>query len=412
MNPGRGWAPALVASWQRPQPDALARVLQPLSWLYRALAAGQRALFASGLRSSQRAPRPLIVVGNLLVGGAGKTPTVIALVELLRQLGYTPGVVSRGYGRADRTTRIVDAASSADAGGRRAAADPPAHARAGGSGRATHRRGALLCRAHPELDVLVADDGLQHLALARDAQLIVFDERGVGNGLLLPAGPLREPLPRALPERTLVIYNAPQPSTALPGFVVRRSLAGVVELAGWWQGQRADPQGWQALARSSRRGLRGHRGAATILLHAAGARPGLRAAGVARPRRLQPLAVARRHARRRGDRERRRQDPPRARGPHAGVGGAARLRFRRRGRPGPEALAAASDMTLDHRLIDLLVCPLCKGPLRAEHPPGEPLRELVCPVDRLAFPVRDGIAVMLESEARALDAPSAPSPLE
>ena len=66
-------------------------------------------------------------------------------------------------------------------------------------------------------------------------------------------------------------------------------------------------------------------------------------------------------------------------------------------------------MTIDHRLIDLLVCPLCKGPLRAEHPPGEPLRELVCPADRLAFPIRDGIPVMLESEARALDAPSAPS---
>jgi uncharacterized protein YbaR (Trm112 family) len=67
---------------------------------------------------------------------------------------------------------------------------------------------------------------------------------------------------------------------------------------------------------------------------------------------------------------------------------------------------------MDHRLIDLLVCPLCKGPLRAERTPGEPLRELVCPADRLAFPVRDGIAVMLESEARPLDAPTAPSPIE
>jgi len=69
-------------------------------------------------------------------------------------------------------------------------------------------------------------------------------------------------------------------------------------------------------------------------------------------------------------------------------------------------------MTLDHRLIDMLVCPLCKGPLRAERTAGEPLRELVCPVDRLAFPVRDGIAVMLESEARSLDTPGVPSPLE
>jgi tetraacyldisaccharide 4'-kinase len=104
-----------------------------------------------------------------------------------------------------------------------------------------------LCAAQPSIDVLVADDGLQHLALARDAQLIVFDERGAGNGLLLPAGPLREPLPRVVPERTLVLYNAPQPTTALPGFTVHRALAGVIELSRWWQGERADRNSWQAL---------------------------------------------------------------------------------------------------------------------------------------------------------------------
>jgi len=247
MNPGRGWAAALVASWQQPQPDALARVLQPLSWLYRALAAGQRALYASGLRANQRAPRPLIVVGNLLVGGAGKTPTVIALVESLRHHGYTPGVVSRGYGRGDCSTRVVTAKSSAEQVG-----DEPLliHLRARAPVAVALQRidaARALCDAHPRLDVLVADDGLQHLALARDAQLIVFDERGAGNGLLLPAGPLREPLPHVVPERTLVIYNAAQPSTLLPGSVVRRSLAGVVNLADWWQGKPADPRGWPAL---------------------------------------------------------------------------------------------------------------------------------------------------------------------
>jgi tetraacyldisaccharide 4'-kinase len=247
MNPGRGWATTLAASWQRPQPDVLARALQPLSWLYGALTAAQRSLYASGLRSSQRPPRPLIVVGNLLVGGAGKTPTVIALVALLRRLGHRPGVVSRGYGRADRSTRLVDASSSADQVG-----DEPLliYLRAQVPVAVAAQRidaARLLCQEHVDVDVLVADDGLQHLALARDAQLIVFDERGAGNGLLLPAGPLREALPRELPERTLVIYNASQPSTALPGFVVSRSLAGVIDLARWWQGQRAEPQGWQAL---------------------------------------------------------------------------------------------------------------------------------------------------------------------
>src|SRR5262245_54142579 len=240
MDAGGGLAPMLAASWRRPQPDALARALQPLSWLYRALAAGHRALYCSGLRATERAPRPLIVVGNLLVGGAGKTPTVIALVALLRQLGHTPGVVSRGYGRADDATRLVDANSAAAAVG-----DEPLliHLRARAPVAVAARRidaARALCQAHPEVDVLVADDGLQHLALARDGQLIVFDERGVGNGLLLPAGPLREPLPQVLPKRTLVLYNAPRPTTALPGSVIRRSLAGAVALSRWWQGERAD----------------------------------------------------------------------------------------------------------------------------------------------------------------------------
>ncbi|HEX6018266.1 MAG TPA: tetraacyldisaccharide 4'-kinase, partial [Burkholderiaceae bacterium] len=173
--------------------------------------------------------------------------TVIALVHALRRLGRTPGVVSRGYGRNDRSPRLVDDRSRAEQVG-----DEPLliHLRArvpvAVAADRLHAARAL-CEAHPELDVLIADDGLQHLGLARDAQLIVFDERGAGNGLLLPAGPLREPLPRALPQRTLVVYNAAQPSTALPGHLARRALAGVVELRRWWDGERADPQGWQAL---------------------------------------------------------------------------------------------------------------------------------------------------------------------
>jgi len=238
---------ALLASWQRPRPDALARVLQPLSWLYGALAAGRRALYAGGLCATREAPRPLIVVGNLVAGGAGKTPTVIALAAALRGLGRTPGVVSRGHGRSDRATRLVDAASDVDRVG-----DEPLliHLRARVPVAVASRRidaARALCDAHPEVDVLIADDGLQHLALARDAQVIVFDERGVGNGLLLPAGPLREPLPRSVPERTLVVYNAPGPSTPWPGHVVQRTLTGVVALADWWRGAAADATGWQAL---------------------------------------------------------------------------------------------------------------------------------------------------------------------
>jgi tetraacyldisaccharide 4'-kinase len=112
--------------------------------------------------------------------------------------------------------------------------------------------------------VVVCDDGLQHLRLARDAQVLVFDERGAGNGWLLPAGPLREALPAQVPARTAVLYNATGPSTRLPGHLARRSLAGAVALEHWWQGAQVTAQ---TLA-----SLRG--------------RPVLAAAGIARPQRF------------------------------------------------------------------------------------------------------------------------------
>ena len=150
---------------------------------------------------------PVVVVGNVTVGGTGKTPTVIALVEALRAAGFKPGVVSRGYG-----ARVRDA----DAG----------HARLGGDVSAAtsrlliaRRTGApvwvcpdrvaaaqALCAAHREVDVIVSDDGLQHYRLARDAELVVFDHRLGGNGFLLPAGPLREPLSR---RRDATLINDP-----------------------------------------------------------------------------------------------------------------------------------------------------------------------------------------------------------
>jgi tetraacyldisaccharide 4'-kinase len=92
-----------------------------------------------------------------------------------------------------------------------------------------------LCAMHPEVDVLVSDDGLQHHALARAAELIVFDARGAGNGLRLPAGPLRAALPAALPEGTWVLYNAEQPTTRLPGTVVHARAGQALSLASWWQ---------------------------------------------------------------------------------------------------------------------------------------------------------------------------------
>ncbi|MFO1221010.1 MAG: tetraacyldisaccharide 4'-kinase [Burkholderiaceae bacterium] len=247
MSSTQTWRETLLAHWQRPHPSLLCRALQPLSWLYAALAAADRASVAAGLRAHERAPRPLIVVGNLVAGGAGKTPTVIALAELLRASGHRPGVISRGYGRRSRELQILRRDSTAaDAG------DEPLliHLRARVPVAVAERRidaARALCAHDAAIDVLLADDGLQHHALARDVQVIVFDQRGAGNGLMLPAGPLREPLPARVPADSLVLYTDGAPSTPLAGFCAERALAGAVLLDGWWRGEPASLPALHAL---------------------------------------------------------------------------------------------------------------------------------------------------------------------
>lgn len=194
---------------------------------------------------ARAAPVPVIVVGNIVVGGAGKTPTVIALVQALQEAGHRPGVLSRGHGRVGSEMREVAPDSAASLVG-----DEPLliHRRTGVPVWVDRDRlaaAAALCAHHPEVNVLVCDDGLQHHALARVADVVVFDDRGVGNGLLLPAGPLRQPLPTTLPARTWVLYTGTQASTALPGGMAARSLGRLWPLADWWKGR---AQGSRALA--------------------------------------------------------------------------------------------------------------------------------------------------------------------
>jgi tetraacyldisaccharide 4'-kinase len=214
----------------------LAWALLPVAGLYALLSAGRRVLFRTGCLAIHRLEVPVVVVGNLLVGGVGKTPTVIAVVALLRRHGYTPAIVSRGYGRRGVAELEVHADTPASDCG-----DEPKLLllRTGAPvivGRDRVKAARQLLRCHPEVDVLVSDDGLQHLALGRSAQVIVFDERGVGNGFLLPAGPLRETLSHELPARSVVLYNAAAPATHWPGSLARRALAGIVELGAWRQG--------------------------------------------------------------------------------------------------------------------------------------------------------------------------------
>jgi tetraacyldisaccharide 4'-kinase len=238
---------ALARVWWRDSAGAGAWALWPLSLLYRLVSALRRLAYALGWLKSERAPLPLIVVGNLVAGGAGKTPTVIALVQALRQAGWTPGIVSRGHGRRGHLATAVRADSPAAEVG-----DEPLllHLRTRVPVWVARRRieaARGLCATHAEVDVLVADDGLQHLALARDVQIIVFDERGIGNGWQLPAGPLRQPMPRYVPVNSHVLYNAVRPSSAWPGALATRRLAGAVLLQDWWRGAPATIQALHAL---------------------------------------------------------------------------------------------------------------------------------------------------------------------
>jgi tetraacyldisaccharide 4'-kinase len=201
----------LTRAWLRRGPLALA--LWPLSLLFRALAALRVALFRRAILKSERLPVPVIVVGNIFIGGTGKTPLTIWLVEQLRAAGLHPGVISRGHGGEGESgpREVLPGSSARDVGD-----EPLLIANRSGCpvvvGRRRAQAGRHLLVRHPEVDVLVTDDGLQHYALQRDVELVLFDGRGVGNGWTLPAGPLREPASR---KRDFTVVNTPELTPAL-----------------------------------------------------------------------------------------------------------------------------------------------------------------------------------------------------
>ena len=183
-------------------------LLVPLSLLYAGVVALRRAAYRRGWLRSRRMPVPVVVIGNLVAGGTGKTPVTLFLAEALRARGFEPGIVSRGYGGKGelRPRAVTPDAVAADVG------DEPLllARRAGcpvvvGSDRSAAAE-QLISRG---VDVVLADDGLQHYRLERDFEVCVVDaERGFGNGWLLPAGPLREPLSR-LAGVDAVLLNGP-----------------------------------------------------------------------------------------------------------------------------------------------------------------------------------------------------------
>lgn len=199
----RSWARRGLSAW----------LLLPFSLLFHLLSSLRRGLYRYRLLRAQRVAVPVIIVGNIFVGGTGKTPLTIWLVHALREAGFHPGVISRGYGRNSAHAMEVYPHSSTEKVGD----EPLLIAQRAlcpvmvGRDRVAVAR-ALLAN-HPEVDVIVSDDGLQHYRLARDIEIVLSDARGVGNGWLLPAGPLRESVKR---RRDFSVRNvsdeAPAPS--------------------------------------------------------------------------------------------------------------------------------------------------------------------------------------------------------
>ncbi len=215
----------IAAGWQVRGMSAV--LLLPIALLF-ALAVNLRRLaYRLGWASSVKLPVPVVVIGNITAGGSGKTPLALYLLQELSGRGWRPGIVSRGYGGSARDVQAVSASCDAALVGdeplllaRRA--DCPVFV-----GRDRVATARALLAAHADCNVLIADDGLQHLRLARDVEIIVMDERGVGNGWPLPAGPLRECPARIAAAHALVLNGeAPVSPDIHPQRMFRMRLAG------------------------------------------------------------------------------------------------------------------------------------------------------------------------------------------
>ena len=359
--------------------------LRPLSWLFGSVVRLRRNAYRRGWLPSGRPACPVIVIGNISVGGTGKTPLTIWLANELHSFGLRVGVVLRGYGRtATGPLLLEDRTGAAQAGDEAVLIRRRTHCLvAVGSDRRAAAR--LLEQAGAQL--IIADDGLQHLALQRDVEIAVIDgERGFGNGRLLPAGPLREPVSR-LGSVALLVQNGGE--ALCDPRALRMRLAGDELLP---VSERLAPMPLAQLA--------GHAAHAVAAI----GNPQrffatLRAAGLSVREHVFP-------------------DHHRFSATELQFGDALPVLITEKDAVKCQAFAlpqhwylpvtaqftANERQTLlgrvfmDARLLDILACPVCKGPLQYDR--AQSL--LVCRTDRLAFPIREGIPVMLEEEARQL----------
>jgi tetraacyldisaccharide 4'-kinase len=197
-----------------------------LSWPFALLSSLRRRFYKTGFFQSPELPLPVVVVGNINVGGTGKTPIVAWLAQQLISAGYRPGIVSRGYGAASaKRPKLVQSANTEEYG------DEPVllSALVGCPVCICVDRVAAVRRIAKEgVDIVISDDGLQHYRMRRIMEIVVVDaERGFGNGHLLPAGPLREPVNRAYEADALIINGQTSP---LPGYIFWLKQLGMVNL--------------------------------------------------------------------------------------------------------------------------------------------------------------------------------------
>ena len=220
----------------------LACLLWPLTLISRAWLALNAMAYAKGWRVTAHLPVPVLVVGNVLAGGTGKTPIVISLVEHFKSLGLQVGVIARAYGTGEEPVMEVLSDSRASQAG-----DEPlllklrCHVPVF-TGRQRSKAAQALLKAHPQTQLIVSDDGLQHHALHHDLAVCVFDDRGLGNGWLLPAGPLRELWPRRSSTSTKQFLLHTGDKAFGLSLAAKRSLS---QIARNGQGEERDISSWQ-----------------------------------------------------------------------------------------------------------------------------------------------------------------------
>ena len=204
----------LQRGWR--QPGWLNYAFLPLTFIYQLLHGMRYGCYKMGLCKRIRLRVPVIVIGGISVGGAGKTPLVIALARHYREAGMRPGIVCRGYGGSSRTWPMaVDHATNADLVGDEAQLMFELSGVPVVAGPDRVRDGLMLIDKFG-CNLVISDDGFQHYRLERDADVVVIDgEAGLGNGWCLPAGPLREP-PSALARADVVVINSLGPATTMP----------------------------------------------------------------------------------------------------------------------------------------------------------------------------------------------------